>query len=181
MEGSVEGSVGSHRRSRTARSGRDRLRQVVNLLNGSTVLGLALARAAGVATVPGPRGLRLAVDYPARPPAPRAGAVTVGDVVLLRASAAPPAELTRLIAHEHAHAQQWARWGGPVGFLPAYLLASGWSWLVCGHPALRNVFEVAAGLADGGYPEPEPAGAGRTGLARARVRRRRPGRGRRPG
>ena len=49
---------------------------------------------------------------------------------------------------------QWACWLGPVGFLPAYLLASAWSWLRCRDFALRNAFEVRAGLVDGGYLRP---------------------------
>jgi hypothetical protein len=36
--------------------------------------------------------------------------------------------------------------------LPLYLLAAGWSWLRGGDHGTHNVFERAAGLADGGYP-----------------------------
>lgn len=47
----------------------------------------------------------------------------------------------RLIAHESAHAAQWRRYG--LLMLPLYLIA--------GRDALRNRFEIMAGLVDGGY------------------------------
>jgi hypothetical protein len=127
------------------------LRQVVNAITLATPLGLALARLGRSRVVRGPDGLLLALDYRLPVPAPRAPAVTVGDVVLLRMGAEELAARHRLLAHEGRHAAQWACWLGPVGFLPAYLLASAWSWLRCRDFARRNVFEVRAGLADGGY------------------------------
>jgi hypothetical protein len=127
------------------------LRQVVNAVTLATPLGLALARAGHATVVRGPDGLLLALDYRAPVPAPRAPAVTVGDVVLLRMSSAELAARPTLLAHEGRHAVQWACWLGPVGFLPAYLLASVWSWFRCRDFALRNAFEVRAGLVDGGY------------------------------
>jgi Domain of unknown function (DUF4157) len=127
------------------------LRQVVNAITLATPLGLALARLGHARVVRGPDGLLLALDYRLPVPAPRAPAVTVGDVVLLRMGSEELAGKRRLLAHEGRHAAQWACWLGPLGFLPAYLLASGWSWLRCRDFARRNVFEVRAGLADGGY------------------------------
>jgi hypothetical protein len=96
------------------------------------------------------RGYRLAV------PAPRAPAVTVGEVVLLRMDDAAIAARPRVLEHEARHAVQWACWLGPVGFLPAYLAASAWSWVRCRDFALRNPFEVRAGLEDGGYVSGPP-------------------------
>src|SRR3954449_6305227 len=104
--------------------------------------------------VRGPDGLLLALDYRARVPAPRAPAVTVGDVVLLRMSAAEVAARPALLLHERRHAVQWACWLGPIGFVPAYLLASAWSWALCRDFALRNAFEIRAGLLEGGYARP---------------------------
>jgi hypothetical protein len=127
------------------------LRQVVNAITLATPLGLALARLGHARVVRGPDGLLLALDYRLPVPAPRAPAVTVGDVVLLRMGSEELAGKRRLLAHEGRHAAQWACWLGPLGFLPAYLLASAWSWLRCRDFARRNVFEVRAGLADGGY------------------------------
>jgi hypothetical protein len=135
------------------------LRQVVNALTLATPLGLTLARLGRARLVRGPHGLLLALDYDLPVPAPHAPAVTVGDVILLRMSSAELARRPRLLAHEGRHAVQWACWLGPVGFLPAYLLASGWSWLRCRDFARRNLFEVRAGLVDGGYiPPPEGGG-----------------------
>lgn len=137
-------------------------RRAANLVNGSTLAGLWLARRHGVALRPGPHGLWLAPGYPRRFPAPHAGAVCVGDVVLLRRgspAAAGVDVMTRqplLLRHEARHAGQWARWGGLVGFLPAYLVASAWSWLRTGDPWSRNGFERAAGLRDAGYREAPP-------------------------
>ena len=128
-----------------------RWRRAVNAVNLSTPLGLALAKAGGARVERGPHGLLLARDYRAPFPAPRAPAVTVGDVVLLRLDDERLARRPRLLDHEARHAWQWAAWLGPAGFLPAYLLASVWSWWRTGDFAVGNAFEVRAGLADGGY------------------------------
>jgi hypothetical protein len=133
------------------KSRRSGLRSVVNAVTLGTPLGLALARMGRATVVRGPDGLLLALDYRAPIPAPRAPAVTVGDVVLLRMTSAELATRPQLLVHEGRHATQWACWLGPVGFLPAYLLASAWSWLRCRDFALRNTFEIRAGLVDGGY------------------------------
>ena len=58
---------------------------------------------------------------------------------------------TVVLEHEARHSGQWARWLGPAGFLPAYVVCCAWSWWFTGDPALRNHFECAAGLIDGGY------------------------------
>lgn len=131
-----------------------RLRRLANLLNGSTPAGLALARAGGARVSDGPHGLRLAAGYRAWFPAPRAPAVTVGDVVLLRMPLDAALRHPALLRHEAVHAAQWAWFLGPLGFLPAYGLAAAWSWLRLRDTALANWFEVRAGLEDGGYLRP---------------------------
>jgi hypothetical protein len=123
----------------------------MNIINLSTPLGLALAAMGRARVERGPHGLLLAREYRASFPAPRAPAVTIGDVVLLRADDAALARRPALLQHESRHATQYAFWLGPLGFLPAYLLASVWSWLRVRDFALRNPFEVRAGLIDGGY------------------------------
>ena len=128
-----------------------RLRRAANLLNGSTAAGLLLARLGSARLSEGPHGLTLATGYRAWFPAPRAPAVTVGDVVLLRMSPRDAMARPRLLHHEARHAAQWAQWLGPLGFLPAYGAAAAWSWLRHGNPAPGNWFEVRAGLEDGGY------------------------------
>ena len=144
------------------RTGSTVRRRRLNVLNGSTLAGLWLARRAGVAVRPGPHGLWVAPGYPRRFPAAAAGAVCVGDVVLLRRGRPERAVVDvmysspRLLDHEARHAHQWASWGGPAGFLPAYGLASLWSVLRTGDPHSANHFEVRAGLDDGGYRRSPP-------------------------
>lgn len=127
------------------------IRQVVNWVNLSTPLGLAVALCGRATLSRGPHGLILAMGYKARIPAPNAPAVTLGNVVLLRLDEAGLARRPTLLDHENRHATQYAFWIGPFVFIPAYLLASVWSWWHTGDFALRNWFEVRAGLLDGGY------------------------------
>jgi hypothetical protein len=126
-----------------------RLRAAINWANLSTPLGLALARAAG-ARVGGPdpqTRLRIADGY--RWPVPPAPIFTFGNVLLAR-DASRLARDRRLLAHESRHATQYAWCLGPLMLVP-YVLAGVWSWLRTGSFALANVFEVRAGLEDGGY------------------------------
>jgi hypothetical protein len=128
-----------------------RVRQLVNLLNLSTPLGALVAVLGGARLRPGPDGLILAEGYRARFPGAGAPAVTIGNVVLLRMDVRTASASPGLLAHESRHASQYALWLGLFGFLPAYLLAAAWSWWHTGNFALRNAFEVRAGLVDGGY------------------------------
>jgi hypothetical protein len=123
------------------------VRQVANVVNLSTPLGLALALAGRGTLRRGPDGLLLAhaVRLPARAPA-----FTVGNVVLLRLDDAALARRPRLLVHEARHATQYACCVGPL-MLPLYGLAAAWSWLRCRDPSSYNIFEVRAGLEDGGY------------------------------
>jgi hypothetical protein len=125
-----------------------RLRQVLNLLNLSTPLGLLVAAAARASVARGPDGLLLARDL--RLPFRTAPAFTLGNVVLLRLDDEALARRPRLMLHESRHATQYA-WCLVLVMLPLYGLAASWSWLRCRDPASYNVFERAAGLADGGY------------------------------
>ncbi len=128
------------------------IRRVANIANLSTVAGWAMARARGTRLVPGPHGLLIGYGYPRVFPLSRNSAITIGDVVLVRADqAATAAKRPRLLDHEARHAAQWACLIGPFGFVPLYGLASLWSLLRTGHPAWANVFEVMANLDDGGY------------------------------
>lgn len=125
-----------------------RLRQLANLLNGSTPLGLLLAELAGTKTVAGPRGLVIATGYTWR--LPFAGAFTVGNVVIYRAG--PDAAFANpvLLQHEERHSTQYA-WCLGAPFLVFYFLAAAWSVLRTGDPASGNLFERRAGLSAGGY------------------------------
>jgi hypothetical protein len=122
-----------------------RVRQVVNAVNLSTVLGLGLATIAGARLASGPDGLVLATS--ARRRLLRASAYTVGNVVITTRSTLDE----QLLAHESRHATQWA-WC-LVLFLPLYGIAVLWSWALTGDHWSRNWFERRAGLADGHYVE----------------------------
>lgn len=124
-------------------------RRIGNLLNGSTALGVLLARIGGARLRSGPHGLLVAEGV--RLPLPGAGAMTVGNVVLVPGRAADlVAALPHVLDHESRHASQWLRFGG-LPFLPAYLLGAAWSLAVSGDRAAHNPFERRAGLAAGGY------------------------------
>ena len=129
-------------------------RQIVNIANLSTPLGVLLARLGRARIRRGPHGLLLAEG--ARLPLGLAGAMTIGNVVLTRGRFADlVGALPRVLEHESRHASQWLRLGG-LPFLPLYLLGGAWSLLVTGDRAAGNPFERAAGLADGGYRDVPP-------------------------
>jgi hypothetical protein len=128
-----------------------RARQTVNWINLATPLGLAVALACGARIGRGPHGLLVATGYRWSVPPMRGRAITIGDVVLLGLDDEALARHPKLMEHEARHSGQYARWLGPAGFLPAYGLASLWSWWTTGDPALHNRFESKAGLVDGGY------------------------------
>lgn len=125
----------------------DRRRSLLNWINGSTLLGLALARAGGARPQRLPAGLWLAEGHAL--PWVRAP-FTVGDV-LLHPRSGGFADRPRLLRHEVRHAEQFARWGGLL-FLPLYGVSALASWVLTGDRASANPFERQAGLADGGYP-----------------------------
>lgn len=126
-----------------------RLRQVVNVLNTSTLFGVAIAKLGRARVRRGPDGLLIAAGY--RLPIPPNPAFTVGNVVVVRDEDRLVRRPT-LLAHEARHATQYAWCVGPVMWIP-YALASAWSWLRTGDPASRNWFELRAGLVEGGYLE----------------------------
>jgi len=127
---------------------RHRARLAVNLVNGSTVAGLAVALASGSALARGPEGLLIATGY--RPPAPPA-AFTLGNVIIVNRRRPVPLS-PQVLAHEARHATQYA-WCGGLLMLPLYFAAAGASWVLCGDFAGWNAFERQAGLADGGYAD----------------------------
>ncbi|GAB3600542.1 hypothetical protein GCM10027446_33940 [Angustibacter peucedani] len=139
---------------------RDWVRRVVNVLFLATPAGLVLARLGHATLRPGARGTWVATGYAARFPAPRAPAVTIGDVVLLRLDDAALARRPRLLVHEARHTGQWACWLGLLGFPAAYGAASLWSLATVGNPSMNNVFERRAGFVDGGYLHADDPAAG---------------------
>jgi hypothetical protein len=123
-----------------------RVRLAVNLVNGSTLAGLAVSLAGRARLARYPDGLLVGTGY--RLPVPPAPAFTVGNVILTRRDAL--GYDTALFRHEARHATQYACCGGLL-MLPLYFTAAGLSWLLCGDPGSWNPFERAAGLTDGGY------------------------------
>lgn len=126
------------------------LRRAVNLVNGTTAAGLLVARIGRVQVRRGPGGLLLAEGW--RLPLPHAAAFTVGNVVLYRSRAARSfgtGPASALLRHEARHSSQYALLG--IAFLPLYFAAAAYSRLRSGDPASSNIFEILAGLDDGGY------------------------------
>jgi hypothetical protein len=124
-----------------------RLRLAVNLVNGSTLSGLAVARLGRArlsASCPG--GLLTATGYGL--PVPSAPAFTLGNVIITRRPWID--QESNLFRHEARHATQYA-WCGGLLMLPCYFAAAGVSWLLSGDVGAWNPFERLAGLADGGY------------------------------
>lgn len=125
------------------------VRQALNAVNGSTLLGLALGAASRSVFRRGPAGLVLATR--SRLPLRGASALTVGDVVLTPEDSAFLLRRPRLLAHEGRHSWQYAACLG-LPLLPLYGLAACWSYLRGGDFGVHNPFERWAGLEDGGYP-----------------------------
>ena len=125
------------------------VRNIANLCNGSTVLGI-------VAGVIGRgrfrRHRQLVVVDGVRLPLVRASAMTIGSVVLVPDKTLEEASkrIPLLVEHEDAHAWQYAYCMG-LPFLPCYLIATLWSLRRTGNRAQANFFEVQAGLEAGGY------------------------------
>ncbi|HEX6248716.1 MAG TPA: hypothetical protein VFZ64_12670 [Nocardioidaceae bacterium] len=126
-----------------------RLKAVLNAVNGSTLVGLGIARVGQARVRRGPRGLLLATGY--RLGFPHASAFTVGNVVLTRHDPAWWESRPRLLVHEERHSWQYVVLLG-LPMLPLYGAAAAWSYLRGGDPATHNLFETRAGLEDGGYP-----------------------------
>ncbi|MFT4108193.1 hypothetical protein [Propionicimonas sp.] len=154
-----------------------RVRAAGNAVNLSTAAGLVVALAGRASVRSGPEGLLIAEGY--RLPLPRAGAFTVGNVVVVPHGLLAGVEVRQpgTLAHEAVHSWQYF-WCAGLPFLPLYGLASAWSWLRRGDPASGNGFERGAGLARGGYTERPVTNAGlRRIAALLRPRRARTGRG----
>jgi hypothetical protein len=150
---------------------RHRVRLAVNLLNGSTLAGLAVSVAGHARLASFPDGLLVGTGY--RLPVPPAPAFTLGNVILTRHDVL--GRDTVLLRHEARHATQYA-WCGGLLMLPLYFAAAGVSWLLCGDVGAWNIFERGAGLTDGGYaavplramPRGRQAAAGGRSEARTR-------------
>jgi hypothetical protein len=124
---------------------------VVNWVNLSTPLGLLVARIGGATRTKRGRGTYVCTGY--RLGFPRAGAFTVGCVIITRHDDTWLGSRPLLLRHEDRHCTQYAILLGPV-MVPLYLVGVGFSYLVAGDHSSYNPFERLAGLRDGGYPPP---------------------------
>jgi len=127
------------------------LRTTLTWINGTTLIGLALAAVARTHRVRGPDGVIVAGGY--RLPVPKQQCFTVGSVIVTRR---PPEWLLHpdravLLGHEIRHVGQYALFG-PL-LWPTYWACCGWSYLLTGSFGCRNAFERHAGLTAGGYSE----------------------------
>ena len=125
---------------------RYRVRAVVNWVTLSTPLGLLIAGLGRAVLTRKPDGLYLAENC--RIMLPDAGAFTVGNVIITGGKLRD-LRGTDVLAHEAAHASQWALLG--PAFLPVYLAMTAWSLQRTGDRAAGNYLERWAGLARGGY------------------------------
>jgi hypothetical protein len=123
-----------------------RLRRALNLVNGSTLSGLAVARLGRARLARCQGGLLMGTGYGL--PVPSAPAFTLGNVIITRRPWID--QESDLFRHEARHATQYA-WCGGLLMLPCYFAAGGVSWLLSGDVGAWNPFERLAGLADGGY------------------------------
>ena len=143
---------------------RHRLRRVVNLVNGSTLFGIAVARVGRARLLRCQGGLLTGTGYGL--PVPSAPAFTLGNVIITRRPWLD--QESDLFRHEARHATQYA-WCGGLLMLPLYFAAAGVSWLLSGDVGAWNPFERLAGLADGGYRD-RPLRWPRSAAARSRER-----------
>ncbi|MGD0704887.1 MAG: hypothetical protein ABSA02_34000 [Trebonia sp.] len=135
------------------------VRQAVNLVNGSTLAGLAVARLGSARLARCPDRLLAGTGY--QLPVPAAPAFTLGNVIITRRDSLDVD--SALFRHEARHSTQYA-WCGGLLMLPMYFTAAGVSWLLSGDFGAWNPFERAANLTDGGYtarPIRRPSGLAR--------------------
>jgi len=147
-----------------------RVRLVANLVNGSTLAGVLVAAAGRARLASGGDGLLIGDRY--RLPLPPAPAFCLGNVIMTRNERDALLREQALLAHEARHATQFA-WCAGLVMLPLYFTAAGVSWMMTGDFGSRNIFELRAGLTDGGYADRplRPAlarWAGRAPVARRR-------------
>ncbi|XVU25059.1 hypothetical protein ACQPZJ_49050 [Actinoplanes sp. CA-054009] len=124
-------------------------RSLITAVNGTTAVGLIVAKMGGAKLRRGRNGVLIAEGY--RLKVPPATCFTVGSVIMTRRTAdwllSPEKEA--LFGHEANHATQYAVLG-PL-FWPAYWVACGYSYAMSRNWGSRNVFERMAGLEAGGY------------------------------
>jgi hypothetical protein len=131
-------------------------RHVLNNFNLSTFLGLLIAKIIGGTTIQLDNNIY--INYGRKGKYLKAWAITIGDVVLAKkdkncekCKSGKPHDLSqRILRHELKHSEQFAKFGGVI-FLALYLFASIKSFIIYKNVWQGNIYEIQAGLEDGGY------------------------------
>ena len=131
-------------------------RQRLNRINLSTPLGLLIAKIFGGATIQLNNGIY--VNYGRKGKYNNSWAITIGDVILTKTDkncklcqSGKHHDLSNaLLRHELVHSEQYAKFGGLI-FLALYLFASIKSFIIYRNRWQGNIYEIQAGLQDGGY------------------------------
>src|SRR5918993_1502049 len=127
------------------------LRAAGNLINLTTLGGLAVASMGRAKIRRGPRGLFLCEGYRLRFPV--AGAFTIGNVITTGSTWEQQLrQYPELLRHEEQHSWQYVYCLG-LPYYVAYVACMAWSVLRTGDRAAQNFFERRAGLVIGGYRE----------------------------
>jgi hypothetical protein len=120
-----------------------RFRELVNIINLSTLAGCVLARIGRARLQRADTEYRMIYASYYRLKRPVRMAFSVGNVVI---SARDTASLPgAVLTHHRRHATQYAWCLGLLAVIP-YALACGWSWMRTGDMAAKNMFETRAGL-----------------------------------
>lgn len=131
-------------------------RHKLNNINLSTFLGLLISKIIGGTTIQYLNGIY--INYGRKGKYLKARAITIGDVILVKqekgcklCELGKPHDLSNaILRHELKHSEQFAKFGGII-FLALYLLASIKSFIIYRNVWQGNIYEIQAGLKDGGY------------------------------
>lgn len=121
----------------------NRKRHILNNLNLSTFLGLLISKIIGGTTIQ--LDNLMYINYGRKGKYQKAGAITIGDVILAKKRLS-----NSVIKHEVIHAEQFAKYWG-IPFLALYSLSSIKSFIIYRNVWQGNRFEIQAGLEDGEY------------------------------
>ena len=131
-------------------------RHKLNNINLSTFLGLLISKIIGGTTIQ--LDNKLYMNYGRKGKYSKAEVITIGDVLLVKFDKncihCQQKDLYKLfpslLRHELKHSEQFAKFGGII-FLALYLIASIKSFIIYRNVWQGNIYEIQAGLKDGGY------------------------------
>jgi hypothetical protein len=123
-------------------------RVVLNLTNGSTLIGAQVALNSGAKSCSFTGMALLVCGGASRWTA--SGGITFGDVFTTPTDTKTATSQSDLMLHETYHSWQWASLG-PVNFGITYGVSSGLEWMTGTSWGCMNVLEYTAGWKGGGY------------------------------